>query len=185
VISTRVEAEASTRQPPIDGGWRARAAKLNQPRNTLMGHNRNIGRNRKIAVAVLLAGALFSGLATRAVADDPDPSAFAVEISDVAAKVGAPATMRVVLKVQDGYRILKAYNNRLGRLSSLDDGVAFDQKSVLPTIEDGALVFEVGLTATKPGKHAINGVARVGYIHGTDNMAMVSVPLIANVTGAE
>ena len=39
--------------------------------------------------------------------------------------------------------------------------------------------------ATKPGKHPINGLIRVGYIHGTDEMAMVSMPLVASVTGAE
>ena len=47
------------------------------------------------------------------------------------------------------------------------------------------LVFEVPLRATKAGKHPINGVIRVGYIHGTDEMAMVSLRLIANVTGTE
>ena len=54
-----------------------------------------------------------------------------------------------------------------------------------PTLDEDALVFEVPLRATKPGKHPINGVFRVGYIHGTDEMSMVSVPLIANVTGTE
>jgi hypothetical protein len=46
-------------------------------------------------------------------------------------------------------------------------------------------VFEVPLHATKAGRHPINGVFRVGYIHGTDEMAMVSLRLIANVTGTE
>jgi class 3 adenylate cyclase len=40
----------------------------------------------------------------------------------------------------------------------------------------GTLVLEVGLRATKPGKHPINGLFRVGYIHGTDELAMVSPP---------
>ena len=51
--------------------------------------------------------------------------------------------------------------------------------------DEDALVFEVPLHATKPGKHPINGLFRVGYIHGTDELSMVSVPLIANVTGTE
>ena len=50
------------------------------------------------------------------------------------------------------------------------------------TLDEGALVFAVPVRATKPGKHPINGVFRVGYIHGTDEIAMVSVRLIANVT---
>jgi hypothetical protein len=41
------------------------------------------------------------------------------------------------------------------------------------------------LRVTKPGKHPINGLFRVGYIHGTDEIAMVSLRLIASVTGTE
>jgi hypothetical protein len=41
------------------------------------------------------------------------------------------------------------------------------------------------LKATKPGTHPINGLIRVSYIQGTDEMAMVSMKLIANVTGTE
>ncbi len=110
--------------------------------------------------------------------------AYSIEVSDVTAKVGAHAVLRATLRPREGYRILKAYNNHVGQLSSLDDGVAFDHKMFSATLVDGALVFEVGLAATKPGKHPINGVFRVGYIQDSaDDMAMVSLPLIANVTG--
>ena len=51
-------------------------------------------------------------------------------------------------------------------------------------IEEGALLFAVGLRVTKPGKHPINGLFRVGYLH-TDEIAMVSLRLIATVTGTE
>jgi hypothetical protein len=89
------------------------------------------------------------------------------------------------LRVRDGYRILQSYKNRVIKLSAEDDGVAFDQEVVPVTIEEGALLFAVGLRVTKPGKHPINGLFRVGYIHGTDEIAMVSLRLIANVTGTE
>jgi hypothetical protein len=125
-------------------------------------------------------GASFGG---RALAEEP--SAYVVEVSDVTAKVGEPAVMLVTLRIRDGYRILKAYNNRVIALSSFDDGVVFERKMVPAALEEGALVFEVGLRATKPGKHPINGLFRVGYIHEPDELAMVSVPLIANVTGTE
>ncbi len=46
-------------------------------------------------------------------------------------------------------------------------------------------MFRVGVRSTKPGKHAITGVVRFGYIEGTDDMAMISVPVIANVIGTE
>jgi len=114
-----------------------------------------------------------------------ESEAYVIEISDVSAKVGEPAVMVATLKVRDGYRILKSYNNRVIALSSFDDSVAFDRKMVPATVQEEALVFAVGLRATKPGKHPINGIFRVGYIHGTEEMAMVSVRLIANVTGTE
>jgi hypothetical protein len=128
-----------------------------------------------------------------AVAEEPsaaapaagESEAYVVEVSDVTVKVGEPAVMRATLKARDGYRILKHYNNRVIQLSSFDDGVAFEQRMVPATLDEDTLVFEVPLHATKAGKHPINGVIRVGYIHGTDEMAMVSLRLIANVTGTE
>lgn len=114
-----------------------------------------------------------------------EPAAYAIEVSDVAAKVGEHAVMHATLRVRDGYRILQSYKNRVIKLSAQDDGVAFDQEVVTATIEEGALAFAVGLRVTKPGKHPINGLFRVGYIHGTDEIAMASLRLIANVTGTE
>ena len=138
---------------------------------------------RAWAPIAAIATVLTASAGGRAFAEEP--SAYVVEVSDVAAKVGEHAVMRATLKIRDGYRILEPYNNRVIALSSFDDGVDFERKMVPAHIEDGALVFEVGLRATKPGKHPINGLFRVGYIHDPDEMSMVSVPLIANVTGTE
>jgi hypothetical protein len=107
--------------------------------------------------------------------------AYAIEVSDITAKVGERAVMQAKLRIRDGYRILQSYN----KLSAEDDGVAFDQEMVRAKIEEDALVFALPLRATKPGKHVINGVFRVGYIHDSDEMAMVSLRLIASVTGTE
>jgi hypothetical protein len=114
-----------------------------------------------------------------------ESAAYAIEVSDVTAKVGEHAVMQARLRVRDGYRILNSYNNRVIKLSAEDDGVAFDREMVRATVEDGTLLFAVGLRATKPGKHPINGLFRVGYIHGPDEIAMVSLRLIASVTGTE
>jgi hypothetical protein len=111
--------------------------------------------------------------------------AYAIEVSDVTAKVGERAVMQAKLHVRDGYRILQSYNNRVIKLSAEDDGVAFEQEMVRASIEEGVLVFAVPLRATKPGKHPVNGVFRVGYIHDSDEMAMVSLRLIASVTGTQ
>jgi hypothetical protein len=114
-----------------------------------------------------------------------ETAAYAIEVNDVTAKVGERAVMQAKLRIRDGYRILQSYNNRVIKLSAEDDGVAFEQEMVRASIEEGALVFVVPLRATRPGKHAINGLFRVGYIRGSDEMAMVSLRLIASVTGTE
>jgi hypothetical protein len=113
------------------------------------------------------------------------PGAYSVEVSDVSAKVGEHVVMHVTLRLHDGYRVLEAYTNRVSRFSSLDDSVAFDDKTVSGAVQDNTLVFAVGVTPTKLGRHPINGVFRVGYIEDSENMAEVSVPLIANVTGTQ
>ncbi len=138
--------------------------------------------SRRFALALTVAGLTVSAAGSVAAGE---PDAYDVNVSDVTAKVGEPAVMLATLKVRDGYRILTAYNNRVIKLSSWDDGVVFEQDMVPAKVEDGALVFKVGLKATKPGTHPINGLLRVGYIQGTDEMAMVSMKLIANVTGTE
>jgi hypothetical protein len=140
-------------------------------------------RHRISAVIGAILIALGASAGARAVAEEPE--AYVVEVSDVTAKVGEPVVMRATLKARDGYRILKHYNNRVIELSSFDDGVAFERKMVPATLDEDTLVFEVPLHATKAGKHPINGIIRVGYIHGADEMAMVSLRLIANVTGTE
>jgi len=122
---------------------------------------------------------------TAVAASAQQPSAYSVEVSDVSAKVGEHVVMHVTLRLRDGYKVLEAYTNRVSRFSSLDDGVAFDDKTVSGTEQDNTLVFAVGVTPTKPGKHPINGVFRVGYIENSENLSEVSVPLIANVTGTQ
>ena len=79
---------------------------------------------------------------------------------------------------------LQSYNNRVIKLGAEEgDGLAFEQDMVRAKIEEDALIFAMPLRATKPGKHAINGLFRVGYIHDSDEMAIVSLRLIASVTG--
>ncbi len=110
---------------------------------------------------------------------------YSVEVSDVTARVGERAVMRITLHLRDGFRVLEAYTNRVSRFSSLDGGVAFADKIVNGTADNNTLVFAVPVTPTAPGRHPINGVFRVGYIEGGDQMVMVSVPLVAAVIGQE
>jgi hypothetical protein len=145
--------------------------------------NQFLTRLCRFALIAAIPIALAAGVCGRVIAGEP--AAYVLEVSDVSAKVGEPAVMRATLRVRDGYRILKAYNNRVIELSSFDDGVAFERSMVPAAVQEGALVFAIALRSTKPGKHPINGIFRVGYIQGSDEMAMVSVRLIANVIGTE
>jgi len=111
--------------------------------------------------------------------------AYVVEVTDVSAKVGEPAVLHATLRIRDGYRVLQGYNNRVIELSSFDDGVVFERPVVRATIQEGGLDFAIGLRATKPGRHPINGYFRVGYIHGPDELAMVSLRLIGNINATE
>jgi hypothetical protein len=140
-------------------------------------------RLHAIFLAVLIAVGVAS--VTASTGRGEESPAYAIEVGDVTAKVGERAVMQAKLHIRDGYRILQSYNNRVIKLSAEDDGVAFEQEMVRASVEEGALVFAVPLRATKPGKHPVNGVFRVGYIHDTDEMAMVSLRLIASVTGTE
>ena len=135
------------------------------------------------ALVAALAVSLASPGLKRAKAEESP--AYVVEVTDVSAKVGEPAVLHATLRVRDGYRVLQGYNNRVIELSSIDDGVAFEHRVVRGTVQEDGLDFAIGVRATKPGRHAINGYFRVGYIHGADEFAMVSLRLIANVDGTE
>lgn len=139
----------------------------------------------KIGLALLPAIAAILAAALPCHATAEESAAYTVEVGDVTASVGGHEVMRATLRVRDGHRILPAYNNRVVALSSLGDAVVFDSEVVRGTVEDGALVFLVGVRPTTPGRHPINGIFRVGYITGDTEMSMVSLKLIANVTGIE
>jgi hypothetical protein len=136
-----------------------------------------------ICLAVVTAVGLALMTTLRSLGEES--AAYTIEVNDVIAKVGERVVMQVRLRIRDGYRILQSYNNRVIKLSAEDDGVAFELETVQAKIEEGALIFPVALRPTKPGKHPINGLFRVGYIHDSDEMAMVSLRLIASVTGTE
>ncbi len=138
-------------------------------------------RTALLVVLFAAGGCLFTSSGGHA----EESPAYAVEVSDITAKVGEQAVIRAKLRIRDGYRILQSYNNRVIKLSAEDDGVMFEQDVVRANIEEGVLVFAVPLRATKLGRHPINGVFRVGYIRDSDEMAMVSLRLIACVIGTE
>ncbi len=63
-----------------------------------------------LAVAVIGSFAATSGPSGAA----EEPSAYTVEVSDVAAKVGETTTLLATLRPKEGFKILHGYNNRVG-----------------------------------------------------------------------
>ena len=111
---------------------------------------------------------------------------YTVEIENATAKVGEPTVVRAIVIPPDGIKLTSVYRHRLIDLTVFEDhGVKFDDEVVIGKVEpDGHLVFEVGVTPTEPGPHAINGVMRVSFINGNKSESK-SIPLIARVTGTE
>jgi hypothetical protein len=111
---------------------------------------------------------------------------FALEVENATAQVGQPTAVRATIIPPEGMKLTSVYRHRLIDLSAFEDrGVRFDDEVVIGTVEpDGKLVFEVGVTPTEPGAHAINGLMRVSFING-DRSESKSIPLIATVTGTE
>jgi hypothetical protein len=142
-----------------------------------------LARFRAFALLAAILIALTAGAGSQAATEDSH--AYTLEVNDVSAKVGQPAILRATLTIHSCCRIMLHHRNRVGKLSSFDDGVAFAQEVVLGTVENETIVFEIPLKATKPGTHPINGLFRVGFIEGDDSMSIVSLPLIANVVGTE
>jgi hypothetical protein len=135
---------------------------------------------RGLALVLALAG--LAGSPSRA---DQYDASYKLEVGSVTAKVGEHAVLTAKMRMQDGLRFLPSYNSRVIKLSALEESVKFDREVVRGRIEDDSLVFNIGLTPTKPGQHPINGLFRVGYARDSDVMRMVSIPLMTTVTATE
>jgi len=137
---------------------------------------------RRLGLAVAGIVALL-GFARHAPATD-FPEVFTVEAQDTAVPVGHKGVLVAYVHLREGYEVLDPYNNRLIKLSAWDEAVTFDREVYKPDIEGTDMKFTIGITPTKAGKHAINGLFRLGYFKD-DTFTMVNVPLIASVTGTE
>jgi hypothetical protein len=147
--------------------------------------NRPAGASRVRRSGIALALGASLGIAAAEPVRAEASRVYVLDVEDASAKVGQPGVLTARLRLQEPYRLLEHYNNRLGRFSAYDDGVTFPHEVVRPEDDGGALVFKVPVTPTKPGSHPINGVFRIGYIENGDTMRMISVPLIARVVGTD
>ena len=108
-----------------------------------------------------------------------------IQIGTAMAKVGEPTQLEIKITPKTGFKISRAYRNRIFELSAAEDGlVEFDQGLVRGEVEHDALIFAVSVTPQKAGEHPINGIIRFSF-HDGHTMDTKSVPLITTVTGTE
>jgi hypothetical protein len=133
-----------------------------------------------LGLAALAGATLFSDLSVAEGPEDP----VMITVENATAKVGEKTAIQAKIMPREGFRITEGYRNRIIELSAFDKGVEFDGEVVRGALQDGGLVFSVGVTPTKPGAHTINGLFRISF-HNGQRMDMKSFPLIATVTGTE
>ena len=109
-------------------------------------------------------------------------------VQDAVGKVGDPTVIIARIEAMPGFAIAGNYRNKVGDFSAEDQAVAFPNKMVRATVQDGVLVFKVAVVPKKTGPHPINGVFRFAFVGEHDGKAQLdikSAPLIATVTGKE
>lgn len=132
-------------------------------------------------VLVALIGILLGTGPT--LADERVP--YTITVENAAAKVGEKAAVVATITPPEGFNVTKSYRARVIDLSAYQDrGVAFDDEVVFGRIENGSVVFKVGVTPTEPGEHPINGLIRVSF-YTKGRSESKSVPLMATVMGTE
>lgn len=139
---------------------------------------------RRSLLGWLVAAGVGAGAGIGAVsAGQVSAESYVLEVQDVEGEVGRAVVLPVRVRLRDGLRFLSTYRHRAIELSAADKGVQFASRVVRGRLEDGVLVFEIPAVPTAPGPHVINGVLRVGYFVPGRSMHMVSIPLVARISG--
>lgn len=87
----------------------------------------------------------------------PDAS-YAIRVEPVVAKVGQGVRARLVVTPGPGYKMNHEYPHKV-TLAALE-GVAVTAPSAPTSLDDNALVFDIGVTAEKAGSHTLTGQAK-------------------------
>jgi len=85
--------------------------------------------------------------------------------------------------VRDGLEITNSYRHRITGLSQ-SEGVELEREVVRGVIEDGSIVFTVGVTAKQAGIHTVRGLIRFSY-HNGHELDIRSARFEATVTATE
>jgi len=135
-----------------------------------------------LARRAVLKGALGLGLSL-AFDDDGSARADDPETARPQARVGEKAVIVAKISMREGFRITDSYRHRIIQLSP-SDGVELERAIVPGSLQDGSIVFTVGVTPKTAGTHTVHGVFRFSY-HNGGELDIRAAPFEATVTATE
>jgi len=98
-------------------------------------------------------------------------------------RVGEKAVIVAKISMREGFRITDSYRHRIINLSP-SDGVELDRAIVPGSLQDGSIVFTVGVMPKTVGTHTVHGVFRFSY-HNGGELDIRAAPFEATVTATE
>jgi hypothetical protein len=119
------------------------------------------------ALALAIVGLMAITVSTAPSAAEDSRSSVDITIQNAVARVGEKAVIVAKISVRDGLEITSSYRHRISGLSP-SDGIELEREVVRGVIEDGSIVFTVGVTAKRAGTHTVRGVFRFSYHNGRE-----------------
>ena len=110
-------------------------------------------------------------------------SSFVISVQNASARVGEKAVIVATISMGDGFRLTDSYRHRIIKLAA-SDGVEFEGETVRGSVQDGSIVFTVGVTPKSAGTHTVHGVFRFSY-HNDGELDIRAAPFEATVTATE
>lgn len=121
-------------------------------------------------------------IANLSVAADPE-NPFVISIENASAKVGDKAVIVAKITTREGFKITESYRHRIRKLSA-PDGIELESDIVRGSLQDGTVVFAVGVTPKKAGTYTVTGFFRFSF-HDGQQLDIKSAPFEATVSGTE
>lgn len=142
-----------------------------------------------VLAGVVLMGSLATPVLMKGVASgqpnaaEDSKASVDITIQNAVARVGEKAVIVATITVRDGLEITNSYRHRIMKLSE-PDGVELERQVVRGTIEQGRLVFTVGVTPKRAGTHTVRGLFRFSY-HNDREVDIRSARFEGTVTATE
>jgi hypothetical protein len=108
---------------------------------------------------------------------------FRIGIENASARVGEKAIIVATITTQAGFKITDSYRHRILHLVA-SEGIELPGKVVRGSVQDGRVVFFVGVTPKKAGTHTVTGLFRFS-VHNGQQVDITSAPFEATVTATE